>query len=192
MLPLNLPELGVDYYAFTGHKWWCGPEGVGGLYLKSEAMADLQTTFCSWRSLPPDWPDSKSWPDARRFEIATSAWPLLAALSQTIRLHNSWGNAETRYQRILSLAFYLRQRLADLEERTPLVCRQTREPETGILTFSIGAPPASLVAFLEDQQMLVREIPGSHGGVRACVHYLSVPEEIDRLCEGIRLYFNQH
>ena len=30
-LPLNLPDLGVDFYAFTGHKWLCGPAGVGGL-----------------------------------------------------------------------------------------------------------------------------------------------------------------
>jgi L-cysteine/cystine lyase len=25
LLPLQLDELGIDFYAFTGHKWWCGP-----------------------------------------------------------------------------------------------------------------------------------------------------------------------
>ncbi len=29
LLPLKLNRLGIDFYAFTGHKWWCGPEGVG-------------------------------------------------------------------------------------------------------------------------------------------------------------------
>ncbi|MBD2019820.1 aminotransferase class V-fold PLP-dependent enzyme, partial [Leptolyngbya sp. FACHB-36] len=33
VLPLNLTQLEADFYAFTGHKWWCGPEGVGGLYV---------------------------------------------------------------------------------------------------------------------------------------------------------------
>lgn len=31
VLPLNLPETGVDFYAFTGHKWWCGPAGLGAV-----------------------------------------------------------------------------------------------------------------------------------------------------------------
>ncbi|MGB5975702.1 MAG: aminotransferase class V-fold PLP-dependent enzyme, partial [Nodosilinea sp.] len=36
-LPLDLAHLGVDFYAFTGHKWWCGPAGLGGLYVRPEA-----------------------------------------------------------------------------------------------------------------------------------------------------------
>jgi L-cysteine/cystine lyase len=33
LLPLKLGELGIDFYAFTGHKWWCGPEGVWEDYI---------------------------------------------------------------------------------------------------------------------------------------------------------------
>ena len=41
LLPLKLDELGIDFYAFTGHKWWCGPEGVGGLYVHPAARASF-------------------------------------------------------------------------------------------------------------------------------------------------------
>ena len=51
MMPLNLIELGVDFYAFTGHKWCCGPEGVGGLYVSNDARSILKPTFIGWRSL---------------------------------------------------------------------------------------------------------------------------------------------
>ena len=51
LLPLNLAELAVDFYAFTGHKWWCGPEGVGGLYVSPENLAKLSPTFIGWRSI---------------------------------------------------------------------------------------------------------------------------------------------
>eukprot|EP01069_Polyplicarium_translucidae_P009096 Polyplicarium_translucidae@DN3289_c0_g2_i1.p1 len=40
-IPVNLVALGADYYAFTGHKWWCGPSGVGGLYVRSPAALRL-------------------------------------------------------------------------------------------------------------------------------------------------------
>jgi selenocysteine lyase/cysteine desulfurase len=35
VIPLNLTELSVYFYAFTGYKWLCRPAGVGGLYLQS-------------------------------------------------------------------------------------------------------------------------------------------------------------
>src|SRR6478672_12282344 len=51
LLPLNLEQLGVDFYAFTGHKWWCGPEGVGGLYVRPDTLNSLHPTFLGWRSI---------------------------------------------------------------------------------------------------------------------------------------------
>ena len=53
-LDLNLPELEIDYYAFTGHKWLCGPAGVGGLYISQEAFQELNPTFIGWRGVEMD------------------------------------------------------------------------------------------------------------------------------------------
>jgi len=75
VLPLNLTTLQADFYAFTGHKWWCGPEGVGGLYVRPDALADLHPTFIGWRGIVTDKTGQPiGWkPDGRRYEIATSA-----------------------------------------------------------------------------------------------------------------------
>jgi L-cysteine/cystine lyase len=54
VLPLQLDQLQADFYAFTGHKWWCGPEGLGGLYIRPEAMASLHPTFIGWRGITAD------------------------------------------------------------------------------------------------------------------------------------------
>ena len=32
-IPVDIPELGADLYAFPGHKGLCGPQGTGGLYV---------------------------------------------------------------------------------------------------------------------------------------------------------------
>ncbi|MEB3190899.1 MAG: aminotransferase class V-fold PLP-dependent enzyme, partial [Snowella sp.] len=77
-LPLNLTELGVDYYAFTGHKWFCGPSGVGGLYIAPQRLGELLPTYVGWRSIDYDSRGAMTgWTrDARRYEVATSPYPL--------------------------------------------------------------------------------------------------------------------
>jgi L-cysteine/cystine lyase len=78
--------LGIDFYAFTGHKWWCGPAGLGGLYVRPEAMEYLAPTFIGWRSITTDAAAHPTgWkPNGQRFEVATSNYPLLAGLRAAI------------------------------------------------------------------------------------------------------------
>ena len=74
MLPLQLAETETDFYAFTGHKWLCGPAGLGGLYVSAAARAELHPTYIGWRGIKVDAQGQPTgWmPDGRRFEIATS------------------------------------------------------------------------------------------------------------------------
>ncbi|XTZ19690.1 MAG: aminotransferase class V-fold PLP-dependent enzyme, partial [cyanobacterium endosymbiont of Rhopalodia fuxianensis] len=76
-LPLDLAASNVDFYAFTGHKWFCGPVGVGGLYIRPESFDYLNPTFIGWRGIdlngngqPMAWKN-----DGRKFEVASSAYP---------------------------------------------------------------------------------------------------------------------
>ena len=107
LLPLNLDELGVDFYAFTGHKWWCGPEGVGGLYIHADALAKLHPTFIGWRGLDYSQVDLPLVIDSRRYEVATSAYPLYCGLRAAISTHQAWGSSIDRAAKIVDLATYL-------------------------------------------------------------------------------------
>ncbi len=94
VLPLNLE--GVDFYAFTGHKWCCGPAGVGGLYVSPSAQKFLRPTFMGWRSVLTDAVGQPTafQPDGRRYEIATSAVPLYPGLREAIAFHRQFGSPE--------------------------------------------------------------------------------------------------
>ncbi|MEG5027919.1 aminotransferase class V-fold PLP-dependent enzyme [Microcoleus sp. AT8-B1] len=185
VLPLNLIESGVDFYAFTGHKWWCGPEGLGGLYVSAEALADLHPVFIGWRGIVTD-ANAKvlGWKSgSQRYEIATSAYPLYAGLRSAIALQHEWGTIEERYAEICRLSKYLWQRLSVLPD---VECLRKLAPEAGLVSFRLtnGMPHKQLVDLLEKQGSMVRTILNPDC-VRACVHYFTTEAEIDKLVEGI-------
>ena len=187
VLPLNLIESGVDFYAFTGHKWWCGPEGLGGLYVSAEALADLHPVFIGWRGIVTD-ANAKPIgvkPGAQRYEIATSAYPLYAGLRSAIALQHEWGTIEERYAEICRLSMYLWQRLSELPD---VECLRTSAPEAGLVSFRLtnGMPHKKLVDLLEKQGIMVRTILNPDC-VRACVHYFTTEAEIDKLVGAIAI-----
>lgn len=188
VLPLNLSELAIDFYAFTGHKWWCGAAGVGGLYVRPEAMEALSPTFIGWRGIvydalghPTGWK-----PDARRYEIATSDFTLYAGLRSAIDLHNQWGTDQQRYQRICELSRYLWQNLSELPQ---IRCLRSAPPQAGLVSFQVAdrrdGVHKHLVQLLEQQGIFLRTIL-EPDCVRACVHYFTQEAEIDRLIKALQ------
>ena len=185
MLPLNLPELGVDFYAFTGHKWLCGPVGVGGLYVKKEAMESIEPTFIGWRGInlgeqgqPVGWKE-----DARRFEVGTSAYPMYEGLLGAIATHHQYGTVKKRYEQICSLSAHLWQGLSKIDG---VKCLKDSPPETGLVSFQItkNMSHKEMVRSLEKQGFLLRTL-ADPDCIRACVHYFTLPAEIDQLIAAI-------
>lgn len=185
LLPLNLAELQVDFYAFTGHKWWCGPEGLGGLYVSPDSLPELSPTFIGWRSVQYDHQGNPAeWqPDGQRYEVATSAYPLYAGLQRSITLHQEWGTAEERYQNICHLSLYLWQRLSEIPN---VFCLLTQPPESGLVSFQLtnGMSHKDMVYTLEGQRIFLRKVPNPDC-LRACVHYFTDRDDIDQLVETI-------
>ncbi len=183
-MALNLPETGVDFYAFTGHKWLCGPEGLGGLYVSPTARPQLSPTFIGWRGITTDANGNPTGfkPDGRCYEVATSAYFLYGGLRAAIALHQQYGSAETRFQRIQQLS---RQLWLQLTALPGVKCLRTSPPASGLVSFRLlHQEPAQLVKFLEERQIFVRTLlhPAC---VRACVHYLTLESEIDQLIAAI-------
>ncbi|MGJ3247252.1 MAG: aminotransferase class V-fold PLP-dependent enzyme [Elainellaceae cyanobacterium] len=188
VLPLNLAELGADFYAFTGHKWLCGPAGTGGLYVRPDALDELNPTFIGWRGVtrneagfPTGWK-----PDGQRFEVATSDFSLYGGLRAAIATHYDWGSRDDRYQRIRALSEYL---WAGLNHTPGITCLRTAPPEAGLVSFQLDGGNNSahqhLVRSLESQHVMLRTILDPFC-IRACVHYFTTESEIDQLLSVLR------
>ncbi|NJK34971.1 MAG: aminotransferase class V-fold PLP-dependent enzyme [Oscillatoriales cyanobacterium SM2_2_1] len=182
VLPLDLTALGVDAYAFTGHKWWCGPVGLGGLYLEPNFQAAGQPLFVGWRGLSssknllpvPSWQ-----PNGAKFEVASSCYPLLAGLRTALDLQRQLGTAQERYDRLTKLSQWLWQHLHELPHIRPI--RQT-PPPTGLVSFEVvGAAPNALMQRLETQErLLIRALPHPLC-LRASIHAAVLESELEHL-----------
>jgi L-cysteine/cystine lyase len=190
-LPLDLTDLGADFYAFTGHKWWCGPAGLGGLYVRPEAMEQIAPTFIGWRSITTDAAANPTgWkPNGQRFEVATSNYALLGGLRTAIAHQAEWGTADQRYQRLVALSQRLWTSLQDLSQIR--LVRQT-PPDSGLVSFWVlenGEPSPRwhkrLVDELETQGVFLRTLLAPNC-VRACTHYLTLESEVDELVAAIQ------
>ncbi|NJK63201.1 MAG: aminotransferase class V-fold PLP-dependent enzyme [Synechococcaceae cyanobacterium SM2_3_1] len=174
VLPLDLPALGVDFYAFTGHKWLCGPAGTGVLYMSERGQSRLLPTFVGWRALGHE--------DAAAFEVATSAWALLVGLRAALQDHEQLGSIEERYQRQVSLALSLWSQIQDLPG---LQCLRSDPPDTGLVSFTLDHyTPAQLESTLAQEQILIRSLPHPPS-VRASIHYLSCETEVETLVQSL-------
>ncbi len=196
-LPLDqsgwtLPETGVDYYAFTGHKWCCGPAGLGGLYTSAKVLAETAPTFIGWRGVEVDGKGAPTgWkPDGRRFEVATSDYGLWVALRESLDLQAAWGSSQARYDRICELSARLWKGLNALSNVQCLL--QDAPPPSGLVSFKLlnaAKEPdlerhSTLVRQLETEKIYLRTLL-SPNCIRACVHYLTTEAECDRLIERI-------
>jgi L-cysteine/cystine lyase len=189
-LPLDLTATAVDFYAFTGHKWCCGPAGLGGLYVRPAVREAIAPTFIGWRGITLDaQANPTGWkPNGQRYEVATSDYTLLTGLQAALQLHDTWGSATARYQRLCHLSRQLWHRLAT-HPRLQMVT--ARPPESGLVSFYVldGDTPApalhtQLVNDLEAAGFFLRTLPHPHC-VRACVHYLTLETEVAELGDRI-------
>jgi L-cysteine/cystine lyase len=186
-VPVAEAAAAADIYAFTGHKWLCGPEGLGGVALSERLLEQAQPTLIGWRSLRHEGSAGSSWHgDARRFEVATSCVPLLAGLASSMDLLAAAGSSETRLARIREGSAQLWQ---GLQAITGLQTLLLEPPPAGLVSFRLtgngGPSPEAVVAQLGEQAIWLRSLDDPHC-LRACTHITTTAAEVELLLAGLR------
>ena len=190
-IPVQDAAAAADIYAFTGHKWACGPEGLGGVALSERVLNEGQPTVIGWRSLQDESKAdlSSSDPfhhDSRRFEVATSCVPLMAGLRCSLELLDQEGSAETRLMRIRQLSGDLWSGLREMPGVKPLM---EVPPASGLVSFQLScdAAPAEVVQQLGQQGLWIRDL-ADPSCLRACTHVTTTEAETEALTTAIARY----
>jgi L-cysteine/cystine lyase len=186
-LPLGAAADAADIYAVTGHKWCCGPEGLGAVALSERVLAESSPTLIGWRSLSNEGlPGSEFHGDARRFEVATSCLPLFAGLTTSLQLLEAEGDTEQRLALIRGRSRQLWTGLQRISGIRPLL---EVPPPAGLVSFQLdgsggldGTSGTTLVRRLGEQGIWLRTLEDPPC-LRACTHITTTTAEVDRLIE---------
>ncbi|ATL27763.1 cysteine desulfurase [Streptomyces formicae] len=192
-LPVDVQDLGADFYAFSGHKLFA-PTGIGALYARPEVMAALKP-----------WQGGGNMIESVSFDRTTFAPPphlleagtghisgvvgLLAALNWLTSFDRA---AVTAYED--ALMAYAEQAMATVPGLSLLGAAPDR---IAVLTFTLaGHDPATVADWLDRDGIAVRA--GHHCAQPALAHYglesaaraslslYNTSEEVDRLVSSLR------
>ncbi len=182
-IPVSEAAAAADIYAFTGHKWCCGPEGLGGVALSERILDQGQPTLIGWRSLRRETEATSPWHgDARRFEVATSCVPLASGLATSLELLAAEGSEAERLARIRSGSRRLWQGLQALPGARTLL---QEPPPAGLVSFQLeGGGPQAVVQALGERGLWIRSL-ADPACLRACTHITTTEAEVDRLLEAL-------
>jgi selenocysteine lyase/cysteine desulfurase len=178
--------INADFVAADGHKWMCGPEGLGFFYTRSEIRDSLKLTQFGWHMVEAvgDF-DCTEWRPAdssRRFECGSPNMLTIHALSASLSLLLEVGMPVVENQ-VLTNSRLLMETL----DKTPGIELITPSDEgrfAGIVTFRIDGDKNKLVF----DALNANGIFCAHraGGIRFSPHYYTSRHQIEDAVELLR------
>jgi L-cysteine/cystine lyase len=191
-IPINLHELGVDFFAFTGRKWLCGPEGIGALFVSKKRISEVDPTFISCASIRNRHdldicsPFFVPAPFAARYQVATSVnKPILMGFQKSLEYLSEQVGMDWITSRISHLARYVRALIGDL----PGVELVTPEgKEAGFVHFRVkNRRPDQLCELLHARQFMIRRVPQPHvpAPARISTGFYNTEEELEMFAQAL-------
>lgn len=187
---VDVHDLDVDFYACPGQKWMCGPDGTGALYVRPEALGELNQNFAGmfeWGSLDYHGRGFQPAPNASRFD--TGGWNLAllagqAASTRWIREDVGLDWVYERIDRLNSGAYDALAEMDGVEMVTP------RDNKAGLLAFTFdGIEPDELSARLaEDDNVTIRYVTkyiNNPDAARVSIGFYNNEEDIEKLMTGL-------
>ncbi|MFC1855370.1 aminotransferase class V-fold PLP-dependent enzyme [Thermodesulfobacteriota bacterium] len=194
-IDVDAKAIGADFIAFAGHKSLLGPQGTGGLYIKSGVeLSTLKEggTGSDSKSLtmPNNLPE--------RFEAGTQNYPGFAGLKEGIKHINTLTIDKIRNDE-LEIIKYAHDELATIAGLT-LYGTDNHEDKVGVFTFNIAGHEPSMLASTLDREYNIMVRAGLHcaplahesvgtidrGAVRMSIGHITTKDEIDALTEALK------
>lgn len=193
-LSVNVQDLDVDFYAFSGHKF-CGPTGIGGLYAKRELLEKMPPFLRGGEMIEYVTREGATWAEVpEKFEagtvnvggavgMAAAAEYLMEIGMENIAAHDN------------ELAALLVQKMAAIPH-VNIVGSKDGAKRCGIVTFTIdGVHPHDISSILDTEKIAIRaghhcaqplgqylDLPAT---ARASLYFYNTAEEVDRFCAAL-------
>lgn len=188
-MPVDLRDLGCDFYTTNGHKWLFGPAGTGLLFVRQELQDEVRPSFVgdTGGKVFVNREDGSYTPpsDGRRYEYATRNWPLYEALGLAVDYVNDIGIGNIR-QRVSYLTEYLKAGLAEIPE-LDMWSPDAPEDSAGLVCFGFKGRSAPIIsAHLESRGIFLRHVTDHL--LRASLGYFTLEQELDLVIGELKQY----
>jgi isopenicillin-N epimerase len=183
-IPLNMEEIGADFYSSNLHKWLCCPKGSAFLYARREMQALVEPLVVSW-GYQAEKPGASRFIDEQEW-TGTRDIAAFLATPEAIRFYEEHYGDEVR-GRCHSLAQYARERITELTGLAPL---SPDSPGWYMQMVTLPLPPCDperVKAKLYDEFRVEIPIVVWQGKphVRVSIQAYNTQEDVERLVQGL-------
>jgi L-cysteine/cystine lyase len=186
-IPLDLRQLGADFYAISGQKWLLGPEGTGALFVTHDLSRSLEPLLTT-HSLADAWdrrlePLGGGYP-LRRFSAASQNTGLVAGFAEAVRLLLETG-IEVIEGKTNDMADRLRSKLATIPGCT-ITGPMAPDVSCGLVSVAVeGWPPPKLVDELWTRWRIAARAVTYPPAVRFSVAAFNTEAEVDIVIDAL-------
>ncbi len=193
-LPLEMAELGVDFYAVTGHKLY-GPTGIGALWGRLELLREMPPFLGGGSMIRKVGREGTTYADPpARFEAGTPAITQAIGMASALRWLDLLGMEAVR-EHEREIAAYALGRLGEVPGLR-IFGPPTGPERLGPVSFEIEGIHAHDVSEILDRHgvavraghhcaQILMERLGVAATARASFGVYTTPQEIDRLVDGL-------
>ncbi|GHO91095.1 cysteine lyase [Reticulibacter mediterranei] len=185
VIPIDVKELDIDFYALPMQKWLCGPDGTGALYVRRKFLEHLQLSYVGgWFSLLRK--ESGGWGfqnAARRFELGGRHTAAVAGQIASLR----WLEETATYRWVFERISYLNNYAYEAIKNVAGVSVLTPHPgASGLLTFTLDASDVGFIeAWLQHNHNIYVRAIFEHNALRISTGFYNTEEEIDCLAQAL-------
>ena len=194
-MPVNVKDIGCDFYAITGHKL-CGPSGSGAIYIKKEIQKAMRPFIGGGDMIKDVFKDKVIYNDPpMKFEAGTPGIVQTIGLGVALEYMMNIGmdNIES-YESELTL--YARQKLEDLNWLN-IQGKPSKKGAIFAFTLEGSAHAHDISTILDKQGIAVRagqhcagplmHHMGINASCRASLAFYNTKQEVDKLLSGLEL-----
>jgi L-cysteine/cystine lyase len=182
-IPVDMHADGADFYAFSGQKWLCGPEGTGGIFVRADRADRFTPAFVGGfgvkhdETYKPNDPEAFEFaPGAQRFEVGSVYRPAIYGLRASVEWRRALGDGT--FAAIADLAGYCLERVGELPGVEVLTPNQ--QPVSGLVAFRLpGVDVAKVVEEMAAAGVAVRSIPDNQA-LRISCGFFNTRDEVDK------------
>ena len=196
-LPVDVKELGCDFYAFSGHKM-LGPTGIGVLWGKTEHLEEMDPFMGGGEMINTVTMESSTWNDIPyKFEAGTPNFAQAVGLGAAIDYLQNIGmdNIAAHEQMLIKYA------LGKLNQIDGVRIHGSAKDRGGVISFNMdGIHPHDLAQFLNEDNIAIRvghhcaqpllKALGETATARMSFYIYNDESDVDKFCESLETIKN--